>query len=713
MSLFIGLANYLVEDEILKTAVSKYGLTQWARISSLLVRKTPKQCKARWQEWLDPSIKKIEWSRDEDEKLLHMAKLMPTQWRTIAPVVGRTATQCLERYQKLLDDAELTELGLIGPGGETATPTGDDVRRMRPGELDPNPESRGAKPDAIDMDEDEKEMLSEARARLANTQGKKAKRKAREKQVDDSRRMAMLAKRRELKLAGINLKVLNKKKKQMDYDTDIPFEKQPALGFYDTSEEQISNEAERASRDLRELQQAKRQNEERDEQTQKKKKQEKRPNAAAAFAAATSASQIREAEQMSKRRKLELPSPQVSDGELESIVKIGQSGEASRDLLEYAGVDATQGLLESYSSVTTGTPMRTPRAPTSENPLMTQARNLRMMTDTQSSLYGEENTPLRTDGTGYESATPRHHTILTPNPLATPVTTNGNFASSETPRDSLAINTPYTNYSEKQPIVDPRSERALLRSKLAALPKPKNDFQLVFPEDDDENVPDERASVLGGTEDAAERDQRLQMAQIAEEKRQFQRLTRVRQLGLPIPKVIGVAESDFDGVDEISRLVLAESARLIALDASRANDIELPKDEFLQAAKMAMSQSVDGNEALHPSLVDSDFADEFTASSTGLHDSVRSESARVNKLEKKLNLTLGGYRSRARTLVQKINEATNALAQSEVELQTFRHLAIHETDAIPRRTASLTEELEGLRRRERIAQEEFRMLSSQ
>ena len=26
----------------------KYGKNQWARISSLLVRKTPKQCKARW-----------------------------------------------------------------------------------------------------------------------------------------------------------------------------------------------------------------------------------------------------------------------------------------------------------------------------------------------------------------------------------------------------------------------------------------------------------------------------------------------------------------------------------------------------------------------------------------------------------------------------------------------------------------------------------------
>ena len=34
-----------------------------ARIPSLLVRKTPKQCKARWHEWLDPSIKKTDWSK--------------------------------------------------------------------------------------------------------------------------------------------------------------------------------------------------------------------------------------------------------------------------------------------------------------------------------------------------------------------------------------------------------------------------------------------------------------------------------------------------------------------------------------------------------------------------------------------------------------------------------------------------------------------------
>lgn len=90
------------QDEILKAAVMKYGKNQWSRIASLLHRKSAKQCKARWYEWLDPSIKKTEWSREEDEKLLHLAKLMPTQWRTIAPIIGRTAAQCLERYEYLL-----------------------------------------------------------------------------------------------------------------------------------------------------------------------------------------------------------------------------------------------------------------------------------------------------------------------------------------------------------------------------------------------------------------------------------------------------------------------------------------------------------------------------------------------------------------------------------------------------------------------------------
>ncbi|KAI0062210.1 hypothetical protein BV25DRAFT_1825639 [Artomyces pyxidatus] len=102
-----------------------------------------------------PPLTRLPVTQEEDEKLLHLAKLMPTQWRTIAPIVGRTATQCLERYQKLLDEAEAKEneeLGLAGPGD--TGPGAEDVRRLRPGEIDPDPETKPARPDPIDMDED-------------------------------------------------------------------------------------------------------------------------------------------------------------------------------------------------------------------------------------------------------------------------------------------------------------------------------------------------------------------------------------------------------------------------------------------------------------------------------------------------------------------------------------------------------------------------------
>ncbi len=116
------------EDEILKAAVMKYDKNQWARVASLLNRKSAAQCKARWYEWLDPSIKKTEWTREEEEKLLHLAKLMPNQWRSIAPLVGRTAGQCIEHYEYLLDQAQAEVTG------ET-TSSSDDPRRLRRGEI--------------------------------------------------------------------------------------------------------------------------------------------------------------------------------------------------------------------------------------------------------------------------------------------------------------------------------------------------------------------------------------------------------------------------------------------------------------------------------------------------------------------------------------------------------------------------------------------------
>ena len=442
--------------------VSKYGLNQWARVSSLLARKTPKQCKARWAEWLDPGIRKIEWSKEEDEKLLHLAKLMPTQWRTIAPIVGRTATQCLERYQKLLDEAESKEneeLGLGGPeGGETSAPSADDVRRLRPGELDPDPESKPARPDTIDLDEDEKEMLSEARARLANTQGKKAKRKARERQLEESRRLALLQKRRELKNAGINIKIVNRKKGQMDYNADIPFEKKAVPGFYDTKEEIEKNERQREAFDPRKQQLANKRKGDQEEDPERKRRKPDKNGVQAPSAAAAKAAQmqkIREAEQSSKRRSLVLPAPQVAESELEDIVKMGIVGERATRMAAEGENETTKGFIGNYSGIVGSTPIRTPRAPPQEDHIANEIRNIRALTETQSSLLGGENTPLHegAGSTGFDGVVPRKHVMATPNPLATPLRQGGpNGVGStplrggpgatplRTPRDNFALN---------------------------------------------------------------------------------------------------------------------------------------------------------------------------------------------------------------------------------------------------------------------------------
>ncbi|KAJ5413992.1 hypothetical protein N7509_000619 [Penicillium cosmopolitanum] len=758
-----------IEDE-----VSKYGLNQWARVSSLLARKTPKQCKARWIEWLDPGIRKVEWSREEDEKLLHLAKLMPTQWRTIAPIVGRTATQCLERYQKLLDEAEAREnddLGLGGPeGGESAAPSADDVRRLRPGELDPDPESKPARPDTIDLDEDEKEMLSEARARLANTQGKKAKRKARERQLEESRRLAVLQKRRELKHAGINVKVVTRKPGQMDYNADIPFEKPAAPGFYDTMEEQATNERQREMFDPRKQQLANKRKGDQDEDNERKKQKSDKNSTSAASAAAARAGQmqkIREAEQSSKRRGLNLPAPQVSEGEMEDIIKMGMAGDKASRMS--ADEEMTRGLIGNYGAIVGGTPIRTPRAAPEEDHIANEIKNIRALTETQSSLLGGDNTPLHEGGssTGFDGIAPRRQDIVTPNPMATPFRqANGVGATPlkggigpgatplRTPRDHFAL-----NREGAQPVGStPRDIRThenfmrqQMRSKLASLPKPKEtEWEL-------EELPSETAepaaAVEFSEEDAAERDRRDREAREKAAQAEFKRQSQAYQRGLPRPAVLDLSalmERASHVADPIEALIAKEAALIIAHDSRRypvpgakvegkAPKLGRVDDKFLEAARVAIAAEAAGEaqqqqqqdnwqeqfdgvwtntraQAL-PGLdnyVDEEEQDAFKEEQRmigafdNVQESLLATAERGNKLEKKLSLHYGGYQNRAKTLRSKIVEANAALPKVQNDLDAFRTLQISEEAAVSSRLEKLREEVSSIMRREREAQELYK-----
>lgn len=364
------------EDEVLKAAVMKYGLNQWSRISSLIVRKSAKQCKERWYEWLDPNIKKTEWTRDEEEKLLHLAKMFPCQWKTIGSIIGRTAYQSMMHYEKLLDKAQ-------GKDSES------NPRNLRQGEIDPNPETKPARPDPIDMDEDEKEMLAEARARIANRRGKKAKRKEREKQLEEARRLAGLQKKRELKSAGIEvqLELPRKKKKEMDYNLDIPFERQMKLGSFDTAEEKrLSNLGQNKFSGAVTLQYLENRN--RDEEEEKfRKLDEKRMKHLKNKDPLTSIeviNKLNDPKNIVKKSALELPEPRVTDQDLESMANLSRNINESL-IPQNKSTNVLVGNFSESHAIPTSI-----RTPLPENSIMSEAKLAVGLREAQTPLIGGE-----------------------------------------------------------------------------------------------------------------------------------------------------------------------------------------------------------------------------------------------------------------------------------------------------------------------------------
>lgn len=291
------------------------------------------------------------------------------------------------------------------------------------------------------MDEDELEMLSEARARLANTQGKKAKRKAREKQLEEARRLAALQKRRELKAAGIEVRRYGKKRRGVDYNREIPFAKAPAIGFYSTEEETIDKD----SIDFKRLRQEQIANQQKD-----RSKRRERENSEISASEILSENKL---EPTHKRSKLVLPSPQISDQELEEVVKLGQASEYARQQAEETGTPFTGALLGDYAVTPDISKLRTPMLQANQDTVLTEAQNLMALQIVDTPLKGGLNTPLR--DSDFTCTTPQHKTLQTPNTMfQTPFRTpNGeigmtpsrtpinNLPNGQTPiRDKLSIN---------------------------------------------------------------------------------------------------------------------------------------------------------------------------------------------------------------------------------------------------------------------------------
>jgi len=352
---------------------------------------------------------------------------------------------------------------------------------LKPGEIDPSPETRPPRPDPVDMDEDEKEMLQEARARLSNTRGKKAKRKMREKQLEEGRRLATVQRKRELRATGIDIELkkrIKPKVREMNYMAEIPFEHYVPKGIYDPDEapqptqDQLMISAQQIEGSMRDELEAKRKIE--DEKRMKRLKEFDLPMAI---------KKINKANEESlpvKRSRLVLPEPQLTEEQIEQYIRHGENDEYTNN----NATDALVGNYDKHANLLDPTQIITPL---DENSIQMEAYNAALMNRTTTPLMGGSNPEL------YQTDLSSANSTMTPNLIAS------QLSSATNNRDAMSLNTKTANWETSSDFIAPApltkekleeflalSEKELLLKQLASIPGPVNLIDFDMPEIEDE-----------------------------------------------------------------------------------------------------------------------------------------------------------------------------------------------------------------------------------
>lgn len=285
-------------------------------------------------------------------------------------------------------------------------------------------------------------------------------------------------------------------------------------------------------------------------------------------------SMLTQAEPAKKRSKLVLPEPQISDQDMQQVIKLGKANDFAKEVAAESGVGTTDALLGDYSI----TPQiaATPRTPAVfTDRIMQEAQAIIALTQVETPLKGGANTYVH--DTDFSAVLPTPQVVATPNTvLATPFRSQRNPDGTMTPgfqtpanrpndkgeftpsvtRDKLNINV--DEFAAETPIALKSYRKQLkdsLREKLSTLPTPKNDYEIVVPddiaEDETENT---TASMIEDQDDADART----IAEIdARKAAELARRSQVIQKDMPRPfmvnKTILRPPSEMVGLTDVQR----------------------------------------------------------------------------------------------------------------------------------------------------------------
>ena len=91
------------EDALLSATVAVHGARDWVSVARKMgTRRIPKQCRERWVNHLDPSLKREPFSQREDQIIIDMYELLGPVWARISLALpGRSDHQVKNRWYVL------------------------------------------------------------------------------------------------------------------------------------------------------------------------------------------------------------------------------------------------------------------------------------------------------------------------------------------------------------------------------------------------------------------------------------------------------------------------------------------------------------------------------------------------------------------------------------------------------------------------------------